>query len=115
MTDKHKNEQSPDKPAEPAKSAKKAKAGPGVLKVMQSILAGALGVQSDKRREEDFSSHSPWPYIFAGFLFTVGFVVTSWWSSSWCLPASSDYCPDTQTTAKATTSITSKTAATASA
>ena len=73
MTDKHENEQSPDKPA---KSAKKAKAGPGVLKVMQSILAGALGVQSDKRREEDFSSHSPWPYIIAGILFTVGFVVT---------------------------------------
>ena len=73
MTDKHENEQSPDKPAE---SAKKAKAGPGVLKVMQSILAGALGVQSDKRREEDFSSHSPWPYIIAGILFTVGFVVT---------------------------------------
>lgn len=43
---------------------------------MQSILAGALGVQSDKRREEDFSSHSPWPYIIAGILFTVGFVVT---------------------------------------
>ncbi|MFO7994045.1 MAG: DUF2970 domain-containing protein [Marinobacter sp.] len=49
--------------------------GPGVLKVMQSIFAGALGVQSDKRREEDFSSHSPWPYIIAGILFTVGFVV----------------------------------------
>ena len=50
--------------------------GPGVLKVMQSILAGALGVQSDKRREEDFASHSPWPYIIAGILFTVGFVAT---------------------------------------
>lgn len=49
--------------------------GPGVLKVMQSILAGAFGVQSDKRREEDFSSHSPWPYIVAGVLFTAGFVV----------------------------------------
>ena len=48
--------------------------GPGVLKVMQSILAGAFGVQSDKRREEDFSSHSPWPYIIAGILFTAGFV-----------------------------------------
>ncbi len=60
-------------PAEPGKPARK---GPGVLKVMQSILAGALGVQSDKRREEDFSSHSPWPYIIAGILFTVGFVVT---------------------------------------
>jgi hypothetical protein len=50
--------------------------GPGVLKVLQSVLAGALGVQSDKRREEDFSSHSPWPYIIAGILFTAGFVVT---------------------------------------
>lgn len=48
---------------------------PGVLKIMQSILAGAFGVQSDKRREEDFSSHSPWPYIIAGVLFTAGFVV----------------------------------------
>jgi len=49
--------------------------GPGVLKVMQSIMAGAFGVQSDKRREEDFSSHSPWPYIIAGVLFTASFVV----------------------------------------
>jgi hypothetical protein len=49
--------------------------GPGVLKVMQSILAGAIGVQSDKRREEDFSNHSPWPYIIAGILFTASFVV----------------------------------------
>ncbi len=48
---------------------------PGVWKIAQSILAGAFGVQSDKRRREDFSSHSPWPYILAGVLFTAGFVV----------------------------------------
>ena len=47
---------------------------PGVLKIMQSILAGAFGVQSDKRRQEDFSHHSPLPYIVAGVLFTVAFV-----------------------------------------
>jgi len=47
---------------------------PGVLKIMQSILAGALGVQSDRRRQEDFSSHSPTPYIIAGLLFTAAFV-----------------------------------------
>lgn len=47
---------------------------PGILKIMQSILAGALGVQSDKRRQEDFSSHSPAPYIIAGLLFTLVFV-----------------------------------------
>lgn len=52
------------------------KKNPGILKILQSILAGALGVQSSKRREEDFASHSPWPYIIAGVLFTVGFVVT---------------------------------------
>lgn len=66
MTDEKRQDESPVKPV---------KKGPGVFKVMQSILAGALGVQSDKRREEDFSSHSPWPYIIAGILFTVGFVV----------------------------------------
>ncbi|MCG8517176.1 MAG: DUF2970 domain-containing protein [Pseudomonadales bacterium] len=49
---------------------------PGVLKVMQSILAGAFGVQSEKRRQEDFAGHSPWPYIVAGILFTTGFVLT---------------------------------------
>ncbi|MCE0757975.1 DUF2970 domain-containing protein [Marinobacter sp. G11] len=47
---------------------------PGVLKIMQSILAGALGVQSDRRRQEDFSSYSPAPYIIAGLLFTAAFV-----------------------------------------
>lgn len=62
-----------DQGKEPEKRRQK---GPGVLKVLQSVLAGALGVQSDKRREEDFSSHSPWPYILAGIIFTAGFVVT---------------------------------------
>jgi uncharacterized membrane protein YidH (DUF202 family) len=50
--------------------------GPGVVKVLQSVLAGAIGVQSGKRQEEDFSGHSPWPYIIAGIVFAVGFVVT---------------------------------------
>jgi len=52
------------------------KKSPGVLKVLQSVLAGAIGVQSNKRREEDFSGHSPWPYIIAGIIFTAGFVIT---------------------------------------
>ncbi|MGO1461021.1 MAG: DUF2970 domain-containing protein [Marinobacter sp.] len=50
--------------------------GPGVLKVMQSVAAGALGVQSSKRREEDFGSHSPLPYIIGGLLFTALFIGT---------------------------------------
>ncbi|MEP3563709.1 MAG: DUF2970 domain-containing protein [Marinobacter sp.] len=47
---------------------------PGVLKITQSILAGAFGVQSDKHRQEDFSSHSPAPFIIAGLIFTGLFV-----------------------------------------
>lgn len=50
--------------------------GPSVLKVMQSVAAGALGVQSSKRRDEDFGSHSPWPYIIGGLLFTALFIGT---------------------------------------
>lgn len=52
------------------------KKGPGLLKVFQSVLAGALGVQSSKRHQEDFDSQSPWPYIVVGVLFTAGFVGT---------------------------------------
>ena len=67
MTAKNKDRNEPDQPR---------RKGPGILKIMQSILAGALGVQSSKRREEDFSNSSPWPYIIAGVVFTAGFVIT---------------------------------------
>ncbi|SHK47933.1 Protein of unknown function [Marinobacter antarcticus] len=50
--------------------------GPGVFKVMRTVAAGALGVQSNKRHEEDFETHSPWPYIIGGLLFTALFIVT---------------------------------------
>jgi len=61
--------------AENNKNGSKKKPGsPGILKIMQSIFAGALGVQSEKRRQEDFSSHSPVPYIIAGLLFGAAFV-----------------------------------------
>lgn len=57
--------------------AKKTKSqGPGVFKVMQSVAAGALGVQSNKRHEEDFAGQSPWPYIIGGLLFTALFIGT---------------------------------------
>ncbi|PAV26374.1 hypothetical protein C8D92_102245 [Tamilnaduibacter salinus] len=49
---------------------------PGILKIIQSILAGAFGVQSNRRREEDFRSGNALPYIIAGVIFTAGFVIT---------------------------------------
>ncbi|KPQ30140.1 MAG: Protein of unknown function (DUF2970) [Marinobacter excellens HL-55] len=59
----HKNSEQPKKPGKP-----------GFLKILQTVFAGALGVQSEKRRQEDFSSHSAVPYIVAGLLFGVAFV-----------------------------------------
>lgn len=52
----------------------KKRRSPGLLKVTQSVLAGALGVQSSSRHREDFESSSPWPYIIGGVIFTAAFV-----------------------------------------
>jgi hypothetical protein len=52
------------------------KKNPGLLKVIQSVLAGALGVQSSRRYREDFEGSSPFPYIVGGIIFGVVFVVT---------------------------------------
>ena len=59
---------------ETAQSGDKDLPRPGVLKVMQSILAGALGVQSSKRHQEDFANPDPWVYIVGGLLFTALFI-----------------------------------------
>ncbi len=47
---------------------------PRVSKLLISLLAGLVGVQSDKNRISDFSSGSIWPFIIGGVLFTVLFV-----------------------------------------
>lgn len=43
-------------------------------RLLISLLAGLVGVQSDKNRVSDFSSGSIWPFIIGGVLFTVLFV-----------------------------------------
>lgn len=58
---------------------------PGLLKIIQSMLAGALGVQSSKRYEEDFTSGSPWAYIIAAIIFGAGFVITLMLIVKWVL------------------------------
>lgn len=42
--------------------------------VVRSVLAGALGVQARRRQEEDFSTHSPMPFIIGGLIFTALFI-----------------------------------------
>ena len=44
--------------------------------VILSILAAAIGVQSDKNRERDFANGSPLAFIVGGFVFTLLFIAT---------------------------------------
>ena len=44
------------------------------LNIMQSTLAAAFGVQSNRRREADFTQGKPSHFIIAGLIFTIGFI-----------------------------------------
>lgn len=44
--------------------------------IISSVLAAAIGVQSDKNRERDFTKAKPSTYIIAGIIFTTLFVLT---------------------------------------
>lgn len=46
------------------------------LSVLQSTLAAAIGVQSDKNRQRDFSHGKPLYYIIAGIIFVVVFIAS---------------------------------------
>ena len=47
---------------------------PGLWQVVFSILAAAMGVNSQRNRERDFNVSSPWPFIIGGVIFGVLFV-----------------------------------------
>ncbi|NRQ41116.1 DUF2970 domain-containing protein [Rheinheimera sp. YQF-2] len=48
---------------------------PGILQVIKAVLGAFAGVQSEQQRQQDFSAGSPLPYIIAGVIFTLLFVV----------------------------------------
>lgn len=52
------------------------KATPSFGRVLQSTLAGAIGIQSNKNREKDFENGNIWVFIASGILFTVLFIFT---------------------------------------
>ncbi len=54
----------------------KAKPKIGMLALSLSVLAAAIGVQNRKNLEQDFEQSSPLPYIIAGVVFTVVFMLT---------------------------------------
>ena len=47
-----------------------------ILRIVQSTLAAAIGVQSKKNRERDFEEGNASTFIVAGILFTVLFIAT---------------------------------------
>jgi hypothetical protein len=49
---------------------------PGLMEVVLSVSAAALGVQNSKNQERDFTNGSPLVFIVAGLIFTIIFVVT---------------------------------------
>ncbi|OQX34005.1 MAG: hypothetical protein B0D91_13200 [Oceanospirillales bacterium LUC14_002_19_P2] len=51
------------------------KKGSDIFRVIQSVLAAAFGVQSNRNRERDFTEGKPGHFIIAGILFTVIFII----------------------------------------
>lgn len=47
---------------------------PSLGRIVQSTLAGALGVQSSKNREKDFANGNIWVFIVSGVIFTALFI-----------------------------------------
>ena len=52
--------------------------GPSLLGVLGSVLASMFGVQSSRKREEDFTHGKPSQYVIIGLLVTVAFMLTVW-------------------------------------
>lgn len=59
---------------------------PGFLKVVQSVLASAFGVQSQKKYEQDFNQSGIATYIIVGIVFVILFVLGLVMLVSWLTP-----------------------------
>lgn len=51
---------------------------PSFLGVLGSVLASMFGVQSNRKREQDFTHGKPSQYILVGLLVTLVFILTVW-------------------------------------
>ena len=47
-----------------------------LLSFVLSILAAAVGIQSDKNRERDFANGSPLAFVIGGIFFTLLFIAS---------------------------------------
>lgn len=51
---------------------------PSFFSVLGSVLASMFGVQSNRKREQDFTHGKPSQYIITGLLVTVAFILAIW-------------------------------------
>lgn len=49
---------------------------PGFFGLLQSVAGAAFGVQSEKKRQEDFQHGKPGDYIALGVVFVIVFIIT---------------------------------------
>jgi hypothetical protein len=54
------------------------RSGTGFWRVVQSVLAGLIGVQSKKNKERDFTDGKPHHFIVGGLIGTLLFVLAVW-------------------------------------
>ena len=46
------------------------------LKIIKSVMSAMIGVQNKKTLQEDFSKHSAIPFIIAGIIMTLVFILS---------------------------------------
>jgi hypothetical protein len=51
---------------------------PSLLSVFGSVLSSMFGVQSSRKREQDFTHGKPSHYIIVGLILTLVFILTVW-------------------------------------
>lgn len=60
-------------------------ASPSIKQIVKAVAGAMIGVQSEQQRRQDFNSPSPMPYIIAGVIFSLFFVLTLVLIVSWVL------------------------------
>ena len=56
------------------------------LKILKSVMAAMIGIQNKKNLREDFSKSSPMPFIIAGIIMTLIFILSVWGVVQLALP-----------------------------
>lgn len=59
---------------------------PGFKQVLKAVLGAIVGVQSEQQRQQDFQTTTIWPYLVAGILAVIAFIVLLLLVVNWVVP-----------------------------